>query len=55
LKKEEKTIMLKASTPQKLMTTYVLCMMFGDMLNLVLLRINDHNQYKEHVDTTYGM
>ncbi len=26
-KKEEKTIMSKASTPQKLMTTYVSCMM----------------------------
>jgi hypothetical protein len=48
--------MLKALAPQKvLMTTYVSCMMFGDMLNLVLLNINNHNQDKEHVDTTYGM
>jgi hypothetical protein len=54
-KKEEKTIMLKALAPQKLMTTYVSCMMFGDMLNLVLLNMNDYNQDKEHVDTTYGM
>jgi hypothetical protein len=47
--------MLKASAPQKLMTTYVSCMMSGDMLNLLLFRIIDHNQDKEHTYTTYGM
>jgi hypothetical protein len=40
---------------QKLMTTYVLCMMSSDMLNLVLLHINNHNQDKEHANVTYGM
>lgn len=55
LKKEEKMIMLKASTPQKLITTYVQCMMLSDVLNLLLLHINDHNQNKEHMDATYGM
>ncbi len=55
LKKEEKMIMPKALTPQKLMTTCVQCMMFGDMLNLLLLHVSDHNQDKEHVDVTYGM
>jgi hypothetical protein len=29
--------------------------MSSDMLNLLQLRINDHNQDKEHVDTTNGM
>ncbi len=53
--KEEKTIMPKALAPQKLMTTYVLCMMSSDMLNLVLLHINNHNQDKEHANVTYGM
>jgi hypothetical protein len=48
-------IMPKALTPQKLMTTCVQCMMFGDMLNLLLLHVSDHNQDKEHVDVTYGM
>jgi hypothetical protein len=47
--------MSKASAPQKLMTIYVSCMMSSDMLNLVLLHINDHNQDKEHADITYGM
>jgi len=55
LKKEEKMIMLKASTPRKLMTTCVQCMMLSDVLNLLLLHINDHNQNKEHMDATYGM
>jgi hypothetical protein len=31
--------MLKALAPRKLMTTCVWCMMFGDVLNLFLLRI----------------
>jgi hypothetical protein len=29
--------------------------MLGEMLNLLLLSIRDHNQDKEHVDITYGM
>jgi len=29
--------------------------MHGDMLNIPLLHINDHNQEKEHADITYGM
>jgi hypothetical protein len=29
--------------------------MSGDVLNLLLLHINDHNQDKEHADTTHGM
>jgi hypothetical protein len=33
----------------------VWCMMFNDMLNLLLLRINDHNQDKEHTDVAFGM
>jgi hypothetical protein len=53
--KEKKTIMLKALAPKKLMTAYVQCMMFGDVLNLLLLRINDHNQDKEHANATYAM
>jgi hypothetical protein len=32
LKIEEKTVMLKALAPQKLMIACVWCMMFGDML-----------------------
>jgi hypothetical protein len=43
LEREEKTIMLKALTPQKLMIACVRCMMFGDVLILFLLRISDHN------------
>ncbi len=38
-KEEEKIIMSKASTPRKLMTTCVWCMMFGDVPNLFLLCI----------------
>jgi hypothetical protein len=37
------------------MTICVRCMMHGDMLNLLLLHVSDHNQNKEHVDVTYGM
>jgi hypothetical protein len=55
VKKEEKMVMLKASTPWKLMTTYVWCMMFGDVLNLHLPHIRDHNWNKEHVDIADGM
>jgi hypothetical protein len=55
LKKEEMMVMLKASTPWKLMIVCVWCMMFGDMLNMFPLRINEHNQDKEHVDVAYGM
>lgn len=55
LKKEEKKVMPKASAPQKLMTTCVQCMMDGDVLNLLLLCVSDHNQGKEHVDATCGM
>jgi hypothetical protein len=39
LKEQKKIIMRKASTPSKLMTTCAECMMFGDMPNLLLLRI----------------
>jgi hypothetical protein len=39
LKEEDKIILLKASTPHKLMTTCVWCMMFGDMPNLLMLHI----------------
>jgi hypothetical protein len=53
--KEEKIVMLKASTPQKLMITCGRCMMYGDILNLLLLYLNNHNQDKEHMDTTTGM
>jgi hypothetical protein len=38
-KEEEKIIVAKALAPQKLMTTCVWCMMFGDVPNLLLLRI----------------
>ncbi len=55
LKREKKIIMLKALAPRKLMTTCVRSMMHGDVLNLFLLRVSDHNQDKEHVDATYGM
>ncbi len=54
-KKEKKMVMPKASAPQKLMTAYVRCMMFRDVLNLFLLCINDHNWNKEHMDVAYGM
>ncbi len=37
------------------MTTYVWCMMCGDMLNVLLLRINNHNQDKEDVDIIDAM
>ncbi len=55
LKKEKKMIMPKASAPRKLMITCVQCMMLGDVLNLLLVRVSDHNQDKEHVDATCGM
>ncbi len=54
-KKEEKTIMLKASILQKIMITCVWCMMSNDVLNMFLLCINNHNQEKEHVDAANGM
>jgi len=38
-KEEEEIVMPKALAPQKLTTTYVWCMMFGDVLNSFLLRI----------------
>jgi hypothetical protein len=47
--------MQKALTPWKLMITYVWCMMFGDVLNLLLLRISNHNRDKEHVDVIDAM
>jgi len=37
------------------MTIRVWCMMFRDMLILLLLFISDHNQDKEHTKKTYGM
>jgi hypothetical protein len=54
--KKDKIIMSKASAPRKLMIACVRCMMSsGDMLNLFLLRINDHNWNKEHTDAANGM
>jgi hypothetical protein len=38
-KEEKKIIMPKASAPWKLMSTSMWCMVFGDMLNFLLLRI----------------
>jgi hypothetical protein len=43
LKKEDKIVTPKASTPRKLMIAYLWCMMSGDVLNLFLLCINNHN------------
>jgi hypothetical protein len=40
---EEKMVMPKIVAPQKLMTSCVQCMMLGDILNLLLLCISDHN------------
>jgi len=54
-KKDEKTVMSKALAPRKLMIACVWCMMFSDMLNLLLLCINDHNQDKEHTNAVFGM
>ncbi len=54
-KKEEKMVMSKASTFQKLATTYVRCMMSSDVLNLFLLHIYDHNQDKKHINIVDGM
>jgi len=51
---EEKTIMLKALAPWKLMIAYVWCMMFGDVLNLFLLHIHNHNRDKD-MDIVDGM
>jgi len=39
----------------KLMIACVRCMMFGDVLNLFLLHISNHNQDKEHVDVVDGI
>ncbi len=47
--------MSKPKKEEKLMIAYVRCMMFGDVLNMFLLHINDHNQDKEHVDAFDGM
>lgn len=55
LKKKEKTIMLKASTPRKLMNAYAQCMMSSDVLNLLLLCINNHNQNRKHTNIIDGM
>lgn len=55
LKKEKKTIMLKALAPRKLMIACVWCMMSSDVLNMFLLHISDHNEYKEHTDVADGM
>lgn len=53
--KEEKMVMLKPLTLRKLMIAYVRCMMFSDVINLLLLRISDHIQDKEHADAVDGM
>jgi hypothetical protein len=54
--KEEKMVMSKALTPQKLIILCVRCMMFGDVLKLFfLLRIKDHNWDKEHADVVDGI
>jgi len=55
LKKEEKTVMLKALAPRKLMIVCVWCMLYGDVLNLFLLHTSDHNWEKEHKDIFDGM
>jgi hypothetical protein len=55
LKKEEKIVMSKTLTPQKLMIVYVQCSMSGDVLNLFLLCISNHNQDKEHADVVDEM
>ncbi len=47
--------MSKALTPRKLMIACVQCMMFGDMLNMLLLCISNHNQDKEREDDVNGM
>jgi hypothetical protein len=54
-KKEEKTVLPKALTLPKLMTTCVWCMMFDDVLILLLLCINNHNWDKEHARNVDGM
>jgi hypothetical protein len=54
-KKDEKIVMSKALAFRKLMIAFVWCMMFSDVLNLLLLCINDHNQDKEHTDAAFGM
>jgi len=53
--KEEKIVMMKALAPWKLMTAYVRCLMYGDVLNLLLLHISNHNRNKEHTDIVDGM
>jgi hypothetical protein len=55
LRKEEKMVMPKALTSQKLMIACLWSIMSGDMLNLLLLCISNHNQDKEHMDDAYGM
>ncbi len=47
--------MSKTLAPQKLMIVFVQCTMFGDVLNLVLLCISNHNQDKEHANVIDGM
>jgi hypothetical protein len=37
------------------MTAYVWCMMSGDVLNLLLLCISNHNQDKGHMNAIDGM
>jgi hypothetical protein len=37
------------------MITYVWCVMSSDILNLLLLRVSDHNWDKEHTNTIDGM
>ncbi len=53
-RKKEKT-MPKALASRKLMIASMWCMMFNDVLNLLILDIGDHNEDKEHVDIAYGM
>jgi hypothetical protein len=48
-------VMPKASTFQKLMTTYVWCMMSSDLLNMLLLHISNHTHDKEHMNIINGM
>jgi hypothetical protein len=55
LKKEEKIIMSKTLTPQKLMIIRAWCTMSGDVLNLLLLCTSNHNHDKEHADVVDGM
>jgi len=52
-KEEKKIMMQKASAPQKLMTTCVGCMMFGDVANYSYYVYNQ-NHDKEHEPSSHN-